>query len=156
MVKNKIIGDWMKKSVFSIHPSATVKEAAALMLEKRIGTLPVIDEERVLIGITTMQNILNCFLPDFISMLSNVDFIKDFGALKTPSTGSLVEIGKLTVAEIMEEPVSIEANSGLMRALSVIHKRNLQDLPVTQEGKLVGLASRVDIGRGFLASWQKE
>jgi CBS domain-containing protein len=156
MVEKKIIKDWMKKNVFTIHQNASVKEAAAMMLEKRVGTLPVLDETGNLIGITTIHNILECFLPDFVAMLTNVDFIKDFGALKTPSTGSLVEVGKIPVTEFMEKPISVEADSGLMRALSVLHKHNLQDLPVTWEGKLVGLASRVDIGRGFLASWQNK
>jgi CBS domain-containing protein len=89
-------------------------------------------------------------------MLTNVDFIKDYGALKNPSTSSLVEVGKIPVTEFMEKPVSVEADSGLMRALSVLHKHNLTDLPVTQDGKLVGIASRVDIGSGFLASWQNK
>jgi CBS domain-containing protein len=153
MVDKKIIKDWMKTDVYTIHQDASVKEAATMMLEKRIGTLPVLDEEGMLVGITTICNILECFLPDFVAMLTSVDFIKDYGALKNPSTDTLVEVGKLPVSDIMDEPVSIEVDSGLMRALSVIHKHNLQDLPVTKEGKLVGLASRVDIGRGFLTSW---
>jgi CBS domain-containing protein len=156
MVEKKIIKDWMKTNVFTIHQNASVKEATAMMLEKRVGTLPVLDEEGMLIGITTINNILECFLPDFVSMLTNVDFIKDYGALKTPSAGSLVEVGKIPVTEFMEKPISVEAESGLMRALSILHKHNLQDLPVTRDGKLVGLASRVDIGRGFLVSWQNK
>ncbi len=156
MEKKKIISDWMKKKVISIHQEATVKEAAALMLENRIGTLPVVDEKGALIGLATMQDILQIFLPDFVELLSNVDFIKDFGALKTPSTGSLSEAGSLRVADIMEEPVAVEANSGLMRALSVMHKHNIQDLAVTREDILVGIASRVDIGRGFLSNWQND
>ncbi|MGD8456199.1 MAG: CBS domain-containing protein [Anaerolineales bacterium] len=156
MVDKKIIKDWMKKDVFTIHQDASVKEAAAMMLEKRVGTLPVLDEDGILVGITTIHNILECFLPDFVAMLTNVDFIKDYGALKNPSTSSLVEVGKIPVTEFMEKPVSVEADSGLMRALSVLHKHNLTDLPVTQDGKLVGIASRVDIGSGFLASWQNK
>ncbi len=155
MVMKKIVRDWMKKNVYSIHQKASVKEAATLMMEKKIGTLPVVDEEGVLIGITTMHNILSCFLPDFHSMLSNIDFIKDYGALKNPDTRTLVEVGKIPITEFMEEPISVEADNGLMRALAVLHKHNLVDLPVTKEGKLVGLVSRVDIGRGFLSSWQK-
>ena len=156
MVDKKIIKDWMKKDIFAIHQDASVKEAAAMMLEKKVGTLPVLDEDGMLVGITTIHNILECFLPDFVAMLTSVDFIKDFGALKNPSTSSLVEVGKIPVTEFMEKPISVEVDSGLMRALSVLHKHNLQDLPVTKGGKLVGLASRVDIGRGFLASWQNK
>lgn len=155
MDEKKMIKDWMKKKVISIHQEVLVKEAANLMMEKRIGTLPVVDEDYVLLGITTMQDVIKIFLPNFVELVSNVDFIKDFGALKTPSTGTLSEVGNLTVADIMiDPPVSVETDCGLMRALSVMHKHDLQDLPVTREGVLVGLASRVDIGRGFLSAWE--
>ena len=154
METKKIISDWMKTPVFSVHQNTSVKETAALMMEKRVGTMPVVDDEMKLVGLTTLQAILELFLPDFVSLLSNVDFVKDFGAMENPSTGSLVEASSLMVAEIMEEPVSIEGTSSLMRALAVMQKHDLQDLVVTKDGILTGIASRVDIGRAFLISWQ--
>lgn len=153
MVAKKIIKDWMKTRVYTIQPGATVKEAAGLMLEKKIGTLPVVDNEGLLIGIVTMQDIIQVFLPDFVSLLSNVDFIKDYGALKNPNTGTLREVGDCPVIDCMQEPISVEATSGLMRAISMMHKHQIADLSVTEDGKLVGIASGVDIGRGFLSAW---
>ncbi len=104
MDQKKMVKDWMKKKVISIHPEELVKEGANLMMEKRIGTLPVVDERKVLLGVATMQDVIQIFLPNFLELVSNVDFIKDFGALKSPSTGSLNEVGNLTVAKIMIEP----------------------------------------------------
>jgi CBS domain-containing protein len=89
MKKKKIIVDWMKNKVISIHQDATVKQATSLMLEKRIGTLPIVDDNNVLVGMTTMQDVVQIFLPDFVSLLANIDFIKDFGAASFPRTGSL-------------------------------------------------------------------
>ena len=153
MKKKKIIADWMKKKAISIHQDTTVKQSTSLMLEKRIGTLPIVDDNNVLVGMTTIQDIVQIFLPDFVSLLSNIDFIKDFGAASAPRNGSLAEVGKLTVVDIMKEPISVETTSDLMRALSVMTKHNIQDLPVTQNGVLVGIASRLDICRGFLSEW---
>ena len=59
----------------------------------------------------------------------------------------------LSVADVMEEPISVENDCELMRALSFMHKYKIQDLPVVEDGKLVGIASRVDIGRAFLSNW---
>ena len=153
MQKKKIVFNWMKKNVISICNDATVKDAARLMLEKRIGTLPVVDENRAIVGLTTIQDIVQIFLPDFVALLSNIDFIKDFGPSDFPSIESLERAEGLTVVGIMEAPVSVESTCGLMRALSVMTKHNIQDLPVTKDGVLVGIASRVDIGRGFLSIW---
>lgn len=143
----------MKHKVIFVRANTTVGEAVSLMVEKHVGTLPVVDEAGMLIGVTTMSDIIQLFLPDFVSLLSDIDFIKDYGILKSPSQALLDEVENLPVAEIMEEPVAVEESSSLMRALATLHKHNLADLPVVSRGKLVGLASRVDIGRSFLSDW---
>jgi CBS domain-containing protein len=148
------IANCMKRNVIFIGPDITVGEAVTLMIEKRIGTLPVVDDEDNLIGLTTISDIVKIFLPDFVALLDDIDFIKDFGNLKIPSSEILEEVENQLVSEIMEEPVAVEGDSSLIRALSIMHKHNLSDLPVLNQGKLCGIVSRVDIGREFFSSWR--
>jgi CBS domain-containing protein len=143
----------MKRRVIFGHPDMTVKAAALLMAENNVGTLPVVDETSTLVGVTTMREVIHIFLPDFVSLLSNIKFIKDYGDLEAPSRESIQRAESLLVADIMEEPVSVEDDCTLIRALSFMEKHRLRDLPVVKEGKLVGIASRVDIGRAFLSTW---
>ncbi len=147
------IGAWMKRDVVAIHASASIKEAAALLVDRKVGTLPVVDEGGVLIGMTSITAIVHIFLPDFVSLLTDIDFVKDYGALKTPSQEDLERAETLSVADIMEAPVAVEEDCSLIRALAVMEKHNLRDLPVVKDGRLVGIASRVDIGRAFLTAW---
>ena len=153
MVTNLQICECMKKGVVSVGPSTSVKRAAALLIEKRVGTLPVVDDEGTLLGVTSITRIVQIFLPDFVALLENIDFVKDYGALNTPSPEDCRRVVNLTVTDIMDEPVAVEEDSSLIRALSVMEKHDLRDLPVVKEGRLVGIASRVDIGRAFLESW---
>lgn len=153
MGKGDYIDCCMKLRVITGHPEMTVREAALLMAENNVGTLPVVDEASQLIGVTTMQAIVHIFLPDFVDLLSNIDFVKDYGDLGTPSQESIQQAERLRVADIMEEPVSVEIDCTLIRALSFMDKYRIRDLPVVERGKLVGIASRVDIGRAFLSTW---
>ena len=153
MADNLEIRECMKTEVVAVGPSTSVKYAAALLAEKRVGTLPIVDEEGTLLGVTSITSIVQIFLPDFVALLENIDFVKDYGALKTPSKEDCRRAANLTVTDIMNEPVAIEEDSSLIRALSVMEKHDLRDLPVVREGRLVGIASRVDIGRAFLESW---
>lgn len=145
--------DCMKGEVVSVAPTASVKEAAALLVQKRVGTLPVVDEAGLLVGVTSVSRIIQLLLPDFVALLQNIDFIKDYGALKTPSREDWERVAGLSVADIMDSPIAVEENSPLIRALSVMEKHNLRDLPVVRDGRLVGIASRADIGRAFLEQW---
>jgi CBS domain-containing protein len=143
----------MKRKVIHGHPEMTVREAALLMAEYNVGTLPIVNEASVLVGVTTMRDVIHIFLPDFVALLSNIKFVKDYGDLGTPSRKDILRADSLTVADIMGEPVSVEIDCELVRALSFMEKYRIRDLPVVQEGKLVGIASRVDIGRAFLSTW---
>ncbi len=148
------IGDCMKRNVVFVKPDTTVIAAAAVLVERRVGTLPIVDGEGILIGVTSIQHIIQIFLPDFVSLLSDIDFVKDYGSLEHPSSERLERVEGMLVTDLMEEPVAIEDDSSLIKALSVMQKHSLRDLPVLKDGILVGIASRVDIGRAFLIDWQ--
>ncbi len=136
-------------------PENTIREVAALFIEKRVDTLPVVDQKGRLVGLITIMDVVQIFFPDFVSLLPNIDFVKNFGARKNPSTASLEKVEILYVRDIMGKPVAIEEESSLLRALSVMYRHNLSDIPVLKAGKLVVIASRMDIGQVFLMDWQK-
>ena len=146
------IRDCMKRHVISVTVNATLDEAVRLLVEKHVGTLPVVDDENKLVGMIGLDDLLSLFLPDFIRLMDNVDFVHDFGALEdvrvTPETRNR------PVSEIMHEPVSVEETTGLLRASAMLLQHNIPDLPIVKpDGTLVGIASRVDIGTAFLATW---
>jgi len=56
------VRDLMKKPVYTARPDDTVEEAAALLLEKKISGLPVLDENDRLVGIITRSDIFRVLL----------------------------------------------------------------------------------------------
>ncbi len=146
----------MKRNVVFVGVNTTLGEAVRLMVEKKVGTLPVVDETGVVVGVTTISDIIQIFLPDFVGLLSDIDFVKDYGSLKYPSQAAMDKEEKRLVSEIMAEPIMVNDDSSLIRALAIMHKHNLSDLPVLKDGKLAGISSRVDIGRAFFAEWRSD
>jgi len=56
------ISSIMKTLVISLPPTATIKEAAELMLEKNIGRVPVVDKEGKIVGMIDREDILKALL----------------------------------------------------------------------------------------------
>jgi CBS-domain-containing membrane protein len=148
----KKIHDCMKHQVISIRSSARIGEAVMLMTKNRIGTLPVVDDAGILQGSVQLRDLLALVMPDFVLLVEDFDFVGDFGAVESRKPPPEALVRKVT--EVMQPPVSVEETSGLLRAFAVLHQEGLLDLAVVDHaGRLVGIASRVDIGISLLRGW---
>lgn len=144
----------MKHNVVSIHVTATIREAAAILVKKHIGVLPVVDNDDRPVGVIGIRDMLTLELPDFVTFLADVDFVHDFGAVEEihPSVRTLNK----TVKTLMKPAVTVDEDCGLLRAYALLLQHNLHDMPViSKDGKLVGITSRVDIGVTILSTWSK-
>lgn len=52
----------MKTPVFSLHSTASIREAAELMLERNIGRVPITDEKNRLVGIVDREDVVKSIL----------------------------------------------------------------------------------------------
>lgn len=147
------VSQCMKEHVIAISYDADVEEAASLFAEYHIGTLPVIDKNGRLAGILHIRDLLQLIMPAFVKLVDDFDYVRgDFGAYEElrPSP----QMARQLISQLMHPPTSVRASSGLLRAFAIINKNDLYDLPVVDdEGQLVGLASRVDVGTALLSSW---
>jgi CBS domain-containing protein len=143
----------MKRNVYSIPDTATIREAAALFVAEHIGLLPIINSAGRLIGVVGLRELLTLELPDFFELLPELDFVHDFGAVETtrPTADQLAR----PVTTLMRPATMVVETDGLLKAYALLLKHHLHDLPViSEDGRLVGIASRVDIGTAILASWE--
>jgi len=149
----KNIGQSMKHEVISISVSATIREAAALFVEEHIGTLPVVEADGKLVGILHIRDLLELVMPSFVRLVDDFDFVRgDFSVFETLLPPP--EVAVQLVSSVMVAPVSVRAGSGLLRAFATMNSYHLYDLPVVDDnGRLAGLASRVDVGTALLAGW---
>ena len=63
-LKSVAIREAMVKEVITVEPDTEIQEAGKIMLEKKIGCLPVIQDGR-LVGMLTETDILRCFLTHY-------------------------------------------------------------------------------------------
>ena len=107
--------------VLSIRSEATVADAVALLAEKRIGALPVIDDGKVE-GIFSERDVLYGLSREGAGILSQ------------------------KVADVMISPaITVEPDSPVLTALSMMTRRRIRHLPVVESGSVVGFVSIGDL-----------
>ncbi len=59
---NTKIGSVMTDKPISLSPEDELRDAVELLIEEKVGGIPVVDEEEGLVGIVTYVDVLRCFL----------------------------------------------------------------------------------------------
>ena len=148
------ISKYMKRNVVSIPETSTIREAASVFVKNHVGLLPVVDKDNKLVGVVGMRDLLSLELPDFVSFVVDVDFVHDFGAVE--DTRPPAEVLDKPITTLMISAISVPEDSGLLRTYALMLQHELHDMPVVSaEGKLAGVASRVDIGTAILSAWSR-
>lgn len=108
--------------VFSIAPEETMARAVAMLAERRIGAVPVVEDGRVL-GVFSERDVIRCLHAE-----------DGAAALAKP------------VREAMTAPaVIVTPGDSVIGALSLMTQRRIRHLPVVTEGRLVGFVSIGDL-----------
>ncbi|MBU4557153.1 MAG: CBS domain-containing protein [Actinobacteria bacterium] len=145
------VRDIMSSDPLTVGPDLTVTEAARTMVENRIGALPVLENGK-LIGIVTegdliMQDVKLEF-PTYLHLLDG--FI-----MYPPATARFEsELRKAVAADVRAvmstDPVTVQADSSVEDAATLLVEREVSRLPVLDGETLVGVVSKSDIVRSLL------
>lgn len=148
------ISKYMKRNVISIPEASTIREAASVFVKHHVGLLPIVDQNRKLIGVVGLRDLLSLELPDFVNFIADLDFVHDFGAVET--TRPSADVLNRPVTTLVSTVISVSEDTGLLRTYALMLQHQLHDIPIVSKDEiLVGVASRVDIGTAILSAWEK-
>jgi CBS domain-containing protein len=122
---------WMQQPVVTIGPKTPVREAAALMRDRRIRHLPVVNDKARLIGIVTDRD------------LRQVVFD---AAIRDRLGDDAAQLGAIPVQEVMTwGVVSVGPATDLREAAAIMRERRLGALPVVENAEVVGMLTESDM-----------
>jgi len=141
---DRLVQEVMTRKVETLTPRMGVGEAWRKMLATLIKAMPVVDEHDQVAGMLTDEDLLErAGLNQRLSVAERLD-----GALLKEETDRL-EGSQLTVGDVMSQPaITVRAKDSLGLAAERMARAGVKRLPVVdEEGRLVGVLSRVDILR---------
>lgn len=141
----------MTRSVVTLSPELTLREAATLLLENQISGAPVIADNGQLIGILTESDLLNeakkrAAIPRtaafgiFLASEETLQRLYHFGA-------------DLAISEVMtRDLVTITEQTTVSEAAQLLVKKKINRLPVlSADGMLLGIVTREDLLKAVFA-----
>ena len=142
----KTVKQLMTPDPITIDPDAPVATAVAVMRERSVRHLPVIDERRHLVGILTDGDVRNALLaPAFTEYLSAA------AARRLRGAGEALE--KLRVRDVMTwDAMSIGPEAPVAQAAALMVGARIGGLPVLQNGTLVGIITKTDALKALAAT----
>lgn len=143
------VADVMTTDVITIGPDAPLKEAATVMVRSGISGLPVVDENRAVVGIITEA--------DFVTAEADRSWGRQRRRLLASLYGDADTPRARSVSDAMTaDPHSIDQNSSVTEAARKMIELGVKRLPVvTPDGFLVGIISRADVMGAFARSDQE-
>jgi CBS domain-containing protein len=145
--------DVMTTDVITVDPETTVQSLATLLAERGISGAPVVDASGHLVGLISEGDLLHraeigtarrhrerrrsWWLDDYASDVAR-EYVKDHGR---------------TVKDVMtRDVVTVTEETELADVAALLEAKRIKRVPVTREGKVVGIISRANIVRAVGAT----
>jgi CBS domain-containing protein len=155
MVLQQTVKEVMSSPVLTVTPETALKDAVSLLSDHHISGLPVVDQNGLLIGELTEQDLMvresGVDAGPYVMLLDSVIYLKN----PLNWDKQVHQVLGTTVADLMGRDLhSCLESLPLPKAASLLHERSTQRLIVVDDNKHpVGVLTRGDIVRA-LASGQ--
>lgn len=120
------VRDVMEDAVFTVSPETKGATIAYLLAERKCGSVPVVEEDRTLVGL-----------------------VSEFDLLRMMDEGK--DLGELAATNIMmRDVVTVTEEMPVKDVVHLLQERHLIRVPVVQGKVLVGVVARRDILFGYV------
>jgi CBS domain-containing protein len=142
------IREIMDSSPATVAPDASVEEVVAALREHQLPGLPVVDADGRCVGIVTEADLIlpdddgDLHIPHYVNLFGGTVFLEPLSRFET----RLRKAFAATAADMMSsDPDTVAPDTTVRDAARLIHESGHNRLPVVEDGRLVGVVTRVDV-----------
>lgn len=144
----KTVAEIMDRNPVTVSPNDDVRTVVERLREHEMPGLPVVDSNGALVGIVTENDLVleeeqaNVPLPHFIDLMGGVVFVEPLKGFENRLRKAFAS----RVSDMMTREVdTVEPNATISEAGRRISQTHHNRLPVVEQGRLVGVVTRVGI-----------
>jgi CBS domain-containing protein len=138
--------DVMTTKVVAVAPDTPVTEIAKLLLKRQISAVPVVSDDRRLLGIVSEGDLTHGLGQEGAKRSWWLDLL---ASPQTKAEAYLKGQGRLAWDVMTRSVISVTPDTPLPEIARLLEARRIKRVPVLRDGELVGIVSRADLLRGF-------
>jgi CBS domain-containing protein len=142
------ISEIMDSSPVTVAADASVEDVVAALREHQLPGLPVVDDDGQLVGIVTEADLVlpddegDLHIPHYVNLFGGTVFLESLHRFED----RLRKAFAATAADMMtRDPDAVRPDTSVREAARLIHETGHNRLPVVEEGRLVGVVTRLDV-----------
>jgi CBS domain-containing protein len=141
--------DIMTPNVITVGPEDAVQDVARLLLRNQISGAPVVDARGAIIGVVSEGDLMRRAEIDTDEKRS---WWRRAWAGRERLARDYVRTNARKVADVMSSPaITVGPDTSLREVASLLERKGIKRVPIVDGGKLVGIISRANLLRAFVA-----
>jgi CBS domain-containing protein len=138
----------MDRDPVTVAPETSVEDVVATLRKHELPGLPVVDANGQLVGIVTEADLVlpddqgDLHIPHYVNLFGGTVFLESLSRFEE----RLRKAFAATAEDMMtRDPDAVAPDTSVREAARLIHESGHNRLPVVEDGRLVGVVSRIDL-----------
>jgi CBS domain-containing protein len=143
-----VVRDIMDPDPATVHPDTPVEDVVRALREHELPGLPVVDAEGRCVGMVTEADLVlpddegDLHIPHYINLFGGTVFLEPLSRFENRLRKAFAS----TAEDMMtRDPETVDPDTSVREAARIIHESGHNRLPVVEDGRLVGVVTRVDV-----------
>jgi CBS domain-containing protein len=142
------VSEIMDRDPVTVVPDTSVEDVVAALRTHELPALPVVDADGQLVGIVTEADLVlpddqgDLHIPHYVNLFGGTVFLESLNRFEE----RLRKAFAATAEDMMtRDPDTVTPDTGVREAARMIHESGHNRLPVVEDGRLVGVVTRIDL-----------
>lgn len=139
--------DVMTTNIITVEPDTPVKEIARLLLRHRISAVPVVGADRQVLGVVSEGDLMR--RPENETESRHSWWLEMFASTQEKAVNYIESHGQHARDIMTTDVISVPATMPLYEIAALLEKHRIKRVPVTTDGRIVGIVSRSNLLHGL-------